>query len=200
MDSAYVFGASLPFAIALLYLVFLLFTGVTAIASFGIGIWEFFIRHYFSSKNNKLHDGIELKEPLTIEDLLLKLRNNLDFPELIKLYYDDKVRIVAECSYSTSIIYIEDNKVYVVPKSFSSRISFSKSIENANCLRKCVEKALDHTAPVDAANAFRLFKKNRKKHTAIKVISIILFVLSVFILVPHIAGLGFMVGLISLGA
>lgn len=193
------FGASLLFGLPLLDLLFSIVLTIIAIVSFCFCIWEFIIRYYLSPKTNNSLNGIELKEPLTIEELLLKLRNNLDFPELIKLYYDDKTRIVAECAYSTSIIYIENNKVYVVPKGYASKIAFSKSVENSDCLRKCVEKALDHTAPIDATASFRLFKSRRNKHTAIKIISIILFFISIWILVPKLVRYALVIFLLLLG-
>lgn len=139
--------------------------------SLAVCFWIYFVRESTILKKGKDIVTLKLNATLTIEELMEKMKAELDYPEANKFYYDEKVRIVVECEYATNLIYIKDDMIHIAPQCSSSKRTYIKNIENVAILKKCIEKMLDHTAPINVVNELSSFRAERDKVLMIKIIA-----------------------------
>ena len=127
--------------------------------------------------------GIEFKYDLSREEQYAKLKNELTYPDLKEIFYDEKGRISLKCKYRSHSLRIENDRLYVCKQ----RPYTDKVIEEAECLKAYIEKLFNPDSPINPRAKYDAMSGHKKQYIILHIVIVAAFALG-FIWVIHESG------------
>lgn len=107
--------------------------------------------------------GILLPIEVNRDELMEKLQQNLHYPALKEIFYDELGRISLRCKFGTHSLRIEGRQLFVGKSEtkMSSRVR-AHYIEEAECLKAYIQKIFNPDAPVNPSAIYQKLKNFRR--------------------------------------
>lgn len=163
-------------------------------------VWFMFGRGALIVYKHKKDEGVPVPEGMDKDQIMDLIKKDAMYPDIKTFYFDENGDICVEGKYDTYTIEINEGKMYVNDPmleeegafecgnkavSFLANVGYwkirfkrrnQKRVEEIECVRAYVAKALDHNAPVNANRKYADMVKARKYYTLIGVVGIVLAV------------------------
>lgn len=183
--------------------------GFFAIIAVLVVIWFMFGRGALIVYKHKKDTGVPIPNGMEKDQLIDVLKKDAVYPDIKAFYFDEEGNICVEGKFDTYKLNIFDGVVFVDDPmlldktafggnssavSFLSKIGYwkirlsrknQKRVEELECVRAHIAKALDHNIPVNAHQKYNSMKKARKYST---VIIIVCSVLAIVLVIAAISG------------
>ena len=160
----------------------------------------------------KEDNGVTLPDGMDKDQLCEFLKKSLSYPDAKEIYFDEDGDICIECKYDTHVVSVFEGKAYVNDAMYENAGAFDggnkavtflanlgywkirfkrknqKRIEEIECLRSYLVKALNHDAPINAHQKYTNFKNARKYTNIISAVAAALAV--ILVIAAFSSGLG----------
>lgn len=179
-----------------------------AVVALLVVVWFMFGRGAVIVWKHKNDEGTVIPEGMDKDQVIDILKKDAAYPDIKAFYFDENGNICIEGKYDTYSVDIIDGKAYVNDPMFEDgafedgnkavsslakagywkirlKRKNQKRVEELECIRAYVAKALDHNAPINAHQKYKNMKTARKYST---IISIVCAVLAIVLFVVAISG------------
>ena len=132
---------------------------------------------YIKQKYKKDVVGIPLERVYTNAELMQLLKESLQYPDLKELYQDETGAVVLDCVYGKHRIIIENGALFVERKIFGIDNAQACYVEEAECIKKYIQRIFDPNQTKDAEHFYHKMKRFQKKRFRLGILILIIFVL-----------------------